>query len=205
MGSSDVAPAHCPEWLVPVSTATLGIGVVLWQATYVLMAVRSFRTRSYGMPILALTLNISWEVVYFAYVSDMLFEKLGFAFWLILDIPLLYTSVKYGRREWEHAPLIARHLPIILAAMTIVGLVGNYAFAVWWLAVPSRGTGIKTGKFYYGVEGYDCTELAFWSAAVLQLPASAGCLAMLLIREHSGGASYAIWSVVFLSFASLGR
>jgi hypothetical protein len=193
MGSSDIPPAHCPSWLIPASTVLLGIGVVFWDLTYILMTLRSFKTKSYGMPILALALNISWEIIYWLYVSEMPLERAGFAFWLFLDIGLVYTTVKFGHHEWVHAPFVARNLVLILVVMTAIGLVGNYAFAFWWLSSPGRGTGDKTGKFRYGVEGQDCTELAFWTAAVLQLPASAGSLAMLLVREHSGGTSYAIW------------
>jgi hypothetical protein len=55
------------------------------------------------------------------------------------------------------------------------------------------GSGDKTGKWWRGREGYDTTELAFWSAGFAQLVSSACGLAMLVVRGHSGGTSYTIW------------
>jgi hypothetical protein len=195
MGSNDIPPAGCPWWLIPASTVCLGMGGMMWNVTYVLMTIRSIQTKSYGMPLLALSLNVSWELVYSIFVAEPVIERVGFAVWLVLDIGLVYNTVKYGRNEWEHSPFVARHIASILLIMTAVGLVGNYAFASWWLKTPGLGHGSKVGKFHSGVEEIDCTELTFWSAAAMQLPASSGSLAMLLVRGHSGGTSYAIWSV----------
>lgn len=194
MGSNDVPPAHCPSWVVPTSTALLGIGVLFWDATYILMTRRALATKTYGMPLLALALNVSWELVYAFYVSEMILEKLGFAFWLLLDIGLIYTTVRFGPEAWRHTnPWVGRNIGWLFALMTAVGCVGHYAFAAWWMSEPHRGSGDKTGKFWAGQDAYDATEVAFWSAAVCQLAGSAGSLAMLIIRGHSGGTSYLIW------------
>ena len=193
MGSNDIPPADRPAWLIPLSLVFLGLGCAMWSAAYVLMTIRSFKTKSYSMPIFALSLDLGWELVYAFYVSEMPLEYLGFGTWLVLDMGLLITTLKFGRYEWEHSPAIGRHLGALILVMTAFGIVGNYAFASWWLSEPGRGFGDKTGKFWGGREGHDCTELAYWSAAALQVPASAGSLAMLLVRGHSGGASYTIW------------
>ncbi|KAK3496250.1 hypothetical protein B0T13DRAFT_400707 [Neurospora crassa] len=194
MGSNDVPPAHCPSWVVPTSTALLGIGVLFWDATYILMTRRALATKTYGMPLLALAFNVSWELVYAFYVSEMILEKLGFAFWLLLDIGLIYTTVRFGPEAWRHTnPWVGRNIGWLFALMTAVGCVGHYAFAAWWMSEPHRGSGDKTGKFWAGQDAYDATEVAFWSAAVCQLAGSAGSLAMLITRGHSGGTSYLIW------------
>lgn len=198
MGSNDVPPAHCPSWVVPTSTALLGVGVLFWDATYILMTRRALVTKSYGMPLLALALNVSWELVYAFYVSEMLLEKLAFAFWLLLDIGLIYTTVQFGPEAWRLTnPWVGRNIGWIFALMTVVGCWGHSAFAAWWMSEPHRGSGDKTGKFWAGRDGYDATEVAFWSAAVCQLAGSAGSLAMLISRGHSGGTSYLIWYVFF--------
>lgn len=194
MGSSDVAPPHVPGWVVPLSTVALGLGVLFWDATYILMTLRSLRTKSYPMPILGLAINVSWEIVYACYVSEALFEKAGFAFWLILDIGLIYTTVKFAPHEWERtSSWVGRHMAAILAVMTAVGCLGHFAFVSWWLSRPGIGHGDKSGKWYFGRDQYDTTELAYWSAGVAQMIDSVGSLAMLLVRGHSGGTSYGIW------------
>lgn len=194
MGSSDIAPSHVPSYVVPLSTMALGIGVLCWDATYILMTRRCLQTKSYGMPILGLALNISWEIIYGLYVSEALLEKSGFVVWLLLDIGLIYTTVKFAPYDWERSsPWIGRNIGVLLVLMTVVGCIGNFAFVSWWLSEPGIGHGDKRGKWYFGRDEYDTTELAFWSAGAAQVIASVGSLAMLLVRGHSGGTSYAIW------------
>ncbi|KAI6092231.1 hypothetical protein F4821DRAFT_225173 [Hypoxylon rubiginosum] len=199
MGSSDIAPSHAPQWLVPASTALLGIGVLFWCLAYVLMTRRSIQTRSYGMPILGLVLNVSWEIVYGFYVSEMPFEKIGFTLWLLLDLGLIYTTVRYAPEEWESTnKFIGQHMGWILALLLAIGCWGHYAFASWWLSRPGVGTGDKSGKWYYGRDGYDTSELAYWSAGVAQLVLSSSSVAMLIVRGHSGGTGYTIWLCRFI-------
>lgn len=198
MGYTDTPPPHVPTWAVPASTGTLGVGFVLWSLTYILMTRRALATRSSGMPLLALATNVSWEVVYLFYVVESLPEMIGFAFWLLLDVGLVYSALKFGHIEFERAgaPWIGRHIAPLLAIMTAIGLWGNFAFVFWWLEEPGRGFGGrdgKRGKWWRGQDGYDTTEMAYWSAAVAQLIASSTCLAMLLERQHSRGTSYLIW------------
>ncbi|KAK7402451.1 hypothetical protein QQX98_011812 [Neonectria punicea] len=193
MGSSDIAPATAPPWLVPASTACLATGIVFWLAAYVLMVRRSLATNATPAPLLALALNLSWEVVYAGAVCEAPLELLGFSLWLLLDIPVLYATLKTAPRSFAASPLVARNVPLLLAVMFAFGLVGNGLFVWWWLKEPHRGYGIKWGKTWKGREARDTTELAFWSAGVAQMTFSVGALAMLLQRGHSGGQSYAIW------------
>lgn len=194
MGSSDMPPSHVPDWVIPLSTAALGVGVLCWDAAYILMTLRSLRTKSYSMPLLGLALNVSWEVVYALYVCEAPLETAGFTIWLLLDIGLIYTTIKFAPHEWNKTnPWVGRNMAAILGGMTAVGCVGHFAFVSWWLSRPGIGHGDKTGKWYFGQDKYDTTELAYWSAGVAQLVDSAGALAMLLVRGHSGGTSFVIW------------
>lgn len=198
MGSSDTPPPDCPPWLIPLHMTLLGLGVLLWDATYILMTRRALATQSYGMPLLALASNVSWELVYVFYVCEMPLETVGFLFWLILDVGLVYTTVRFGEADWRGGRMswVGRHIAGILAVLVLVGCAVHYRFAAWWLAAPHVGTGMKFGKWWGGEEGYDTTELAFWSAGVCQAALGASALAMLASRGHSGGASYAIWWVL---------
>ncbi|KAK0639945.1 hypothetical protein B0T16DRAFT_336788 [Cercophora newfieldiana] len=197
MGSSDIPPPYlnAPPWLIPVHMFLLGTGVLLWDATYILMTLRALRTKSYGMPLLALGANVSWELVTVFYVCEAPLETFGFFVWLVLDVGLVYTTVRYGAGEWKGSRFewVGRRIGRVLAGLVAVGCVLNYWFAKWWLEVPGRGTGSKEGKWWGGKEGYDTTELAFWSAGASQVVLSVGSLVMLVSRGHSGGTSHAIW------------
>jgi hypothetical protein len=195
MASSDIPPPSAPQWLIPLHVALLGIGVLLWDATYILITLRSVRTKSYGMPLVALACNLSWELVTVFYVCEGPPETIGFLIWLVLDIGLVYTTLRYGEREWKGGRFewIGRRIGIVLTGLIVVGMGVNYWFAKWWLSVPHRGSGRKEGKWWNGEEGFDTTELAFWSAGVSQVVLSVGCLVMLWRRGHSGGTGFVIW------------
>ncbi|KAJ3527140.1 hypothetical protein NM208_g10851 [Fusarium decemcellulare] len=188
MGSSDVAPPTAPAWLVPASTVCLAMGINFWLIAYVLMVRRSLATNATPAPLLALGLNLAWEVVYAFGVCEAPIETFGFTLWLLLDIPVLYATLKTAPRSFATSPLIARNVPLLLFIIFVAGMIGNGMFVWWWLKEPHRGYGIKWGKTWKGLEARDTTELAFWSAGVAQMIFSVAALAMLLQRGHSGGA-----------------
>lgn len=160
---------------------------------YVLMIRRSLATNATPAPLLALGLNLAWETVYAFGVCEAWIEFIGFTCWLLLDIPVLYVTLKTARNSFAQSPLVARNVPLLLFIVYVFGMVGNAVFVWWWLKEPHRGYGIKWGKTWKGLEARDTTELAFWSAGVAQTVFSVAALAMLLQRGHSGGQSYAIW------------
>ncbi|KAK4231861.1 hypothetical protein QBC38DRAFT_464771 [Podospora fimiseda] len=198
MGSLDIPPPHAPRWLVPLHTILMSIAFLLWSACYILMTRRSFATKSYGMPLLALATNVSWEIVNLFYVCEMPLEKIGLVMWLVLDLPLVWATIKFGPEEWK-GRWIGRNIGYVLVVLTAIGCVCHYAFTIWWLAERGRGYGTgniiinKDGKFWGGREGFDTSEMAFWSSGVSQVICSWGCLSMLTTRQHSGGTSYSIW------------
>ncbi|KAH7025033.1 uncharacterized protein B0I36DRAFT_251341 [Microdochium trichocladiopsis] len=215
MGSSDVPPATAPSWLIPVQTALLGAGVVCWDITYILMFLRSRTTKSSGVPLLGLALNVSWEIAYAFVVADTLLERVGFATWLALDGLIVYSLLKHAGDDWRESTgggrWVARHLGWVLYGMVLVGCVGQAAFVLTFFARPglvaravvagkygvSAGVN-KAGKFWRGREGLDTTELSFWSAGLAQDVFSAASLAQLVARGHSGGTGYLIWFVRFV-------
>jgi len=50
--------------------------------------------------VLALAINLSWEIINLFYVCEMPLEKIGLIMWLVLDIGLVYTTVRFGPKEW---------------------------------------------------------------------------------------------------------
>ncbi|KAI0156360.1 hypothetical protein GGR57DRAFT_79039 [Xylariaceae sp. FL1272] len=199
MGSSDTPPADAPEWLVFASTACLGVGILFWDMAYILMTRRALQTKSYSVPILGLAINVSWEIVYGLYVAEELLERVGFTVWLLLDLGVIYTTIRFAPHDWATtSKFVGQHMSWILGFMVLLGCWGHWAFIKWFLSEPNVGTGDKTGKWWRGREGYDTTEAAFWSAGVAQLVGSTTMLAMLVVRGHSGGTSYRIWACRFI-------
>jgi hypothetical protein len=190
MGSSDVPPPHVPSHVVPTTNFFLQVGGGLWTLCYLLLTYESFRTQSYGMPLFAIALNFSWELVYGLAVAESPLEKYVFISWLIIDCVMIHGMIKYAKHEWTHSPTIAHNIGIIFAAMAITTTLGHWSFAKWWI---DNEIGKREGKFYNGVIGPDATELGFWSAMLCQVYVSAGSLSQLIVRQHSGGVSWSIW------------
>ncbi|KAH8592131.1 hypothetical protein B0O99DRAFT_654043 [Bisporella sp. PMI_857] len=191
MGSNDQPPAHITFPVVATTSLLLQIGGILWTLCYILMLRESQRSKTYGMPLFALSFNFSWELVYALYVAESLLERIVFTTWMVLDIGLIYYTLLYGKREWDHAPFIRRHLGLLWVLMTVYTTVGHFAFAKWWL---DNDIGKKEGRFYRGIVGPDTTELGFWTSVVSQAYLSAASLIQLLIRRHSGGVNWSIWA-----------
>jgi hypothetical protein len=86
--------------------AVLGVLCALgWLATYILIIWRGYSEKTYGMPLVALGVNIAWEFV-FAFVirpantSEMDWLWIGISItWLLLDLVILSQVLRYGLQE----------------------------------------------------------------------------------------------------------
>lgn len=196
MGFNDIPPAHVSPWYQPVYNATFGFAGLAWTLCYILYARQGLRTKSYGMPLFALANNFAWEMVYALSVADAPREKTAMVIWMLIDIPIIYSTLRYGREEWSHAQMVSRNLGKILVTLVMLCAVAHWSFASWWMG---NRIAMKSGKFYRGIEGQDATEMAFWAVSVCQVIVSTSSLAQLVTRQHTGGVSWSIWLVHLLS------
>jgi hypothetical protein len=148
------------------------------------------RSKSYGMPLFALALNLAWEVVYAFYVAEVHIEKTVFFLWLLIDCGMVHGVAKNGKNEWKHSQWVAQNLVAVLSVMIGICIAGQWTFAKWWI---DNEVGKREGKYYRGVIGPDTTEMGFWTAAVTQLNLPAVSLCQLLMRQHSRGVSWSVW------------
>jgi hypothetical protein len=78
----------------------LGSGA-LWTFTYVLMIRRGFLDKTYGMPLVALCTNVSWEFIFsFLYPHGPVQRPVNIV-WFSLDLVILFQLLRYGPREFE--------------------------------------------------------------------------------------------------------
>ncbi|TGO12759.1 hypothetical protein BTUL_0082g00030 [Botrytis tulipae] len=161
-------------------TLILSTGL-FWTITYILYIRQAYRDESYGMPIIALCANIGWEIVYGFRLPFTLTEILVFVPWLIIDAFLVYTTMKFGPKQWNHAPLISQNLKAILGGGVGMMVVLHWAFA------ETHG---------------DDMDAMFWSAFVLQIFLGISSVAQLMERGHTSGHSIEIWFCRFIGSAS---
>lgn len=198
MSFSDTPPPHVSQYYYLIGGLLLSSGGILYTQAYHLMTRQSLRDRTYAMPLFALAFNFAWETVFLFYVTDEFEVKLVLSAWILMDLGLVYSVVKYGHNEWAHAPIVGKHIGKIFAVMLAWWCWALWAVAHWWIEWEVNP---KLGKWYMGVEGPDTSELAYWTALVAQVVLSWTSLAQILVRGNTGGASYRIWACRF--FGSL--
>ncbi|KOS69082.1 membrane protein [Lysinibacillus contaminans] len=78
----------------------LGMGL-FWILTYILIIKRGFQDKAYGMPMVAICANVSWEFIFaFIYPQNDLQQKITII-WFVLDIVILIQYLIYGRKEFK--------------------------------------------------------------------------------------------------------
>lgn len=110
-------------------TVLSGLG---WIIVYEECIRLGFKQKTYAMPFFALGLNFAWELIYT--VSDIFLEAHGplvgmtlvqtiaNAAWVCLDVLILFTYFRYGKKEWPKT--ISSKL---FAPWSILGLVCCFA------------------------------------------------------------------------------
>ena len=76
------------------------VTAVSWTLTYILIIIRSFRDKAYGMPFVALSFNIGWELLFSTVLRDgvRLHEVTNIA-WAALDGVILVAYLRFGQAE----------------------------------------------------------------------------------------------------------
>jgi len=95
-----------------------------WTLAYILIIIRSFRDKTYGMPFLALAFNFTWEVLFSTVLYDHNPVHLVMnGTWAVMDVPILVAYFMYGKKEWP-----SRLNPQLFYPFSILVLVGVAGF-----------------------------------------------------------------------------
>lgn len=170
------ATAEIPpnDHVMVVSNILTALSGVLWSASYILLALKAFNDKSYGMPIYSLCLNITWEGVYgFVYGPDV-FNQVVFAQWMLVDVFLLVATIKFGASAWSHTPIVANNLGWIILTACIICLWAQLAVAA--VLVPAIGR-----------------KVVFFTSWALQVVISVGSVEQIMSRGNTNGHSWSIW------------
>ncbi|MFI2235875.1 transmembrane-type terpene cyclase [Streptomyces chrestomyceticus] len=120
--------------------AFLGATGILWVATYVLIIKVSFRDRSYGMPLVALCGNISWEFQYaFVHPYDAL-QRWACVAWFLFNLVIMATALRFGPSHFPVLPARRAFYPSFAAVLALAYL-GIHLLARYL----EHGAGVYTG------------------------------------------------------------
>ena len=107
--------------------AALIFEAIFWFSAYVLVVRRSFKDKSYGMPIFAMAGNITWEFILaagfvqscpYAWTTcpETFFQSLNLIS-MSIDVLILISILKFGRDQFD-SPFIKKYfIPIIIYAI----------------------------------------------------------------------------------------
>ena len=96
---------------------------VLWTLAYLLMIRRGFLDRTYGMPLVALCANLSWELIFsFVYPHDLPQRAVNVV-WFSFDLVILLQLLLYGSREFADLSRRAFYAVFALALAASFGAV----------------------------------------------------------------------------------
>jgi hypothetical protein len=110
-----------------VANALMVCSGIFWTLTYLLILRRGFLDKSYGMPMLALCANLSWEFIFsFIYPHPQPQLYINYL-WLLFDVGILVQYLILGRGEFPvHLPRSLFYptfaLSLLLSALFILAM-----------------------------------------------------------------------------------
>jgi hypothetical protein len=98
-------------------------GGLFWALAYILIVIHGFKEKTFGMPVPALCLNISWEFVYsfiFPVDAPFLFVTL---IWFFIDVVIFYQLLRFWQNEFPGLSGQMLLIGLSLLLLTSLGLV----------------------------------------------------------------------------------
>ncbi len=125
----DAANPYAPlNWFNAIGAA----GCVLWMVAYAALIVRAHRDKAYGMPMLALCLNITWESVAFLYAPrPVALWAVIEGLWLVIDAVILWQFLRYGR-DTALPPALRRYFYPMTVITLAACFIGHYTWLKFW-------------------------------------------------------------------------
>lgn len=130
-------------FLVNIESVLILLSGIAWTVVYVASIRIGMRDKSYAMPFWALALNIAWEFLHatLGFREAGLTLQIGINFvWFLLDLGLLYTFFRYGRKYFPshfHPAWFFVWGAVGLASAFILQYVFIAEFGLWMGAIYS--------------------------------------------------------------------
>lgn len=124
--------------------------------------------------------NFAWEILFALVVPTSVAQVVAFGPWLVIDIFIIYTTLKFGPALWQHSPLVAKNLGLLMASGIF------FTLALFWSIIKTIGVDDSSFFIAYGV----------------QLLISSFSVAHLVKRSSTSGHSWGIWSVHLFAYQS---
>jgi hypothetical protein len=77
------------------------LGGIFWILTYVFIISKGYKDKTYGMPLLALCANISWEFIFLFLLPHSPPQLYINYLWFVLDVIIVFQFFKYYKNEFS--------------------------------------------------------------------------------------------------------
>jgi hypothetical protein len=105
------------------TTIILTIGGIFWILTYIFIISKGFKDKTYGMPIIALCANISWEFI-FSFILPSSPPQLFINYlWFGLDTIIVFQFFKYYKDEFPSLSSLKVFITFGLLIITAFSLI----------------------------------------------------------------------------------
>jgi hypothetical protein len=95
----------------------IGCGT-FWTLTYLLIIRRSSLDQTYGMPLVALCANLSWEFLFSFIFPPQIIQHVVNLIWFSFDLIILFQLLRYGPREFSDLSKQVFYVAVILTLIT---------------------------------------------------------------------------------------
>ncbi|MGN6630159.1 MAG: hypothetical protein ACTHKJ_09860 [Candidatus Nitrosocosmicus sp.] len=106
-----------------MQTIILWVGGIFWILAYIFIISKGFKDKTYGMPLIALCANISWEFI-FSFILPPKPPQLFINYlWFGFDTIIVAQFLKYGKNEflqWSSSKLYSLFVFLIVSEFSIV-------------------------------------------------------------------------------------
>jgi hypothetical protein len=106
---------------------------ICWTVVYLELVRTGFKEKTYGMPLFALALNVTWEGLYtFKDLAASTIPVQGWVnlVWVLFDIAIVTTYFRYGRKDFEKFGLLKHHFIPWSILIFATSFVLQYSFLV---------------------------------------------------------------------------
>jgi|GEM_PF-1178360 len=104
------------------------VGAACWLAAYVLVIVQGHKQASYGVPLIAVCLNFTWELMDSFFLPDpVAIWKVIDRSWLLVDLLIVSQLLRYGKAQ-QLWPELRRAFTVLVPVLLCLALVGQYAW-----------------------------------------------------------------------------
>lgn len=163
-----------------------GVGGIFWTIAYILIIRRAFIDKTYGVPIVVLCANVSWEFIFSFVYPPSLAQWLVNVVWFTLDVIIVFTYLRFGKKDFTHL------LPQSMFYLTF-GLLLLASFTLVLTSVPEFGD----VRGMYSAFFIDLVMSVLFIVMMLQRGSIAGQSFYIGLFKWLGSAGY---TIVFYSF-----